>query len=228
MKPIIVHNIWSLEQTHDSIHFVTVLPAIMHLPRMDRKHDTAYSLGREGLANLKLLQEERTEREPFLKLYHSGDCARSGDIRALAGVVIWYPVTYKDMRELPVNYFCLYLQADAKQVTTPFSEHCLRLACPVAEPKPSAERGPHIQVRVRNRPSALKCMDVSLQLLKGFAHSELCLCNTRQVRTPRLGPRRMSSPSGSLRSRLAVNTALLKHFDGFLSVCRRGGLRAVG
>jgi hypothetical protein len=71
---------------------------------MDRKHDTAHSLGREGLANLKLLQEERTEREPFLKLYHSGDCARSGGIRALAGVVKWYPVTYKDMLELPVNY----------------------------------------------------------------------------------------------------------------------------
>ena len=71
-------------------------------------------------------------------------------------------------------------------------------------------------------------MDVSLQLRKVFAHSELCLCNTRQVRTPRLGPRRMSSPSGSLRSRLAVNTVQLKHFDGRLSVCRRGGLRAVG
>jgi hypothetical protein len=28
MKPLIVHNIWSHEQTHDSIHFVTVLPAI--------------------------------------------------------------------------------------------------------------------------------------------------------------------------------------------------------
>jgi hypothetical protein len=28
MKLIIVHNIWPLEQTHDSIHLVTVLPAI--------------------------------------------------------------------------------------------------------------------------------------------------------------------------------------------------------
>jgi hypothetical protein len=49
------------------------------------------------------------------------------------------------MRELPVNYFCLYPQADAIRVTTPFSEHCLRPACRVAEPKPSAGRGLGLQ-----------------------------------------------------------------------------------
>jgi len=87
------------------------------LPRTNREHGTARFLGREGLA--KLLLEER---DHFPGLYHSGDCENFGDIRALSGVVKWYPATYKKMRELPVNHFRFFLQADAIRVAAPFSE----------------------------------------------------------------------------------------------------------
>ena len=207
MNPIIVHNIWTLEYTHDLFHFVTVPPTITRergiryfdteagvcaeisrrivcpigrelgsimfevectlaefgnsryffimieevegamsivdvlrvyrpnpgyertikyrricstreaLPRTNRELGTAHFLSREGLA--KLLLEER---DHFPGLYHSEDCENFGDIRALSGVVKWYPATYKKMRELPVNHFRFFLQADAIRVAAPFSE----------------------------------------------------------------------------------------------------------